>query len=526
MVLTLGACQKVESQASRPDPLPQDTFVQVYFNHAESADYTEPYRKITRPGDDLEQLIVEAIASAESTVDVAVQELRLPNIAQALVERHQAGIKVRVILENTYNRPWSDFSATEVAKFSPREQQHYNEALKLIDDNGDGKLSPDEINQRDALVILRKAGVPLIDDTADGTKGSGLMHHKFLVVDGRLAIVTSANFTTSGIHGDMGVSESRGNANNLLKIESPELADLLTQEFNWMWGDGPGGQPDSKFGINKPSRPVQQVILGNSTIAVHFSPNSTTEPWNQTSNGLIRTTLSQATKSVNLALFVFAEQRLVNTLEASHQQGISVKALIDSGFAYRYYSDGLDMMGTALSNKCQYDADNRPWQSPLTTVGVPQLPKGDVLHHKFAIADGEKVITGSHNWSKTANINNDETLLVIDNPTVAAHFEQEFARLYSNAVLGVPATLQQKIQTEMQKCPRLEVKKTDVSGQLVNLNTASQAELEALPGIGQKLAARIITQRQQKPFTSLKELDAVPGVGPSLLENLEGRVTW
>ncbi|NES06155.1 MAG: hypothetical protein F6K22_27125, partial [Okeania sp. SIO2F4] len=42
-------------------------------------------------------------------------------------------------------------------------------------------ISQDEINRRDALIILSNAGVPLIDDTADGSKGSGLMHHKFLV---------------------------------------------------------------------------------------------------------------------------------------------------------------------------------------------------------------------------------------------------------------------------------------------------------------------------------------------------------
>jgi phosphatidylserine/phosphatidylglycerophosphate/cardiolipin synthase-like enzyme len=32
---------------------------------------------------------------------------------------------------------------------------------------------------------------------------------------------------------------------------------------------------------------------------------------------------------------------------------------------------------------------------------------------------------------------NDETLIVIDNPTVAAHYEQEFNRLYGTAVLGL-----------------------------------------------------------------------------------------
>ncbi|NEO31055.1 MAG: DUF1669 domain-containing protein [Symploca sp. SIO3C6] len=453
MLLGLLACQKIESQVYRPKPLPQDPLVQVYFNRSLATEYKEPYRQLTRSGDDLEKLIVEAITSAQSTVDLAIQELRLPKIAQALVERHQAGVKVRVILENNYSRPWSDLSATEVAKLKPRERQRYHEALKLIDSNGNTQLSQDEINQADALVILRNAKVPIIDDTADGSKGSGLMHHKFLVIDGNLSIITSANFTTSGIHGDLKTAESRGNANNLLKIDSSDLAKLLLKEFNFMWGDGPSGKADSKFGINKPRRQVQQFQLGNTSISVHFSPTSATKPWSQSSNGLIGKTLTKATKSIDLALFVFSEQRLANILERSHQQGIEIRALIDSSFAYRNYSEALDLMGIALSKKCQYEQGNRPWQNPITTIGVPQLPKGDLLHHKFAIIDGQTVITGSQNWSWAANTNNDETVLVIDNPTVAAHFQREFENLYAKVVLGIPIALGKKIKAQQQTCP-------------------------------------------------------------------------
>ncbi|NEO98615.1 MAG: DUF1669 domain-containing protein [Symploca sp. SIO2E9] len=453
ILLGLSACQKIEPEVYRPTPLPQDPLVQVYFNHSLTTEYTEPYRQLTRSGDDLEQLIVAAITSAQSTVDVAVQELRLPKIAQALVERYQAGVKVRVILESNYSRPWSDLSVTDVAKLKPRERQRYREALKLIDSNGNTQLSQDEINQADALVILRNAKVPIIDDTADGSKGSGLMHHKFLVIDGRLSIVTSANFTTSGIHGDFRTAESRGNANNLLKIDSSDLANLLLEEFNLMWGDGPGGKPDSKFGINKPWRQVQQVQLGNTGISVHFSPTSATQPWNQSSNGFIGKTLTRATKNIDLALFVFSEQRLANILETSHQQGIEIRALIDSSFAYRNYSEALDLMGVALSKECEYEQGNHPWQNPITTIGVPQLPKGDLLHHKFAIIDGQTVITGSQNWSWAANTNNDETVLIINNPTVAAHFQREFESLYAKAVLGIPMALGQKIKAQQQKCP-------------------------------------------------------------------------
>lgn len=263
VILTLSACQRAKYDNKRLEPLPQDPFVQVYFNHSQSSEYIEPYRHQAHQGDDLEKLIVETILQAKSTIDVAVQELRLPKIAQALAYKQKAGIKVRVILENNYSRPWSIFTAKEVKKLDKREQEHYQEYSLFADSNKDGKLTQQEINQTDALLILKQAKIPLIDDTSDGSQGSSLMHHKFVIVDNRFVIVTSANFTMSDIHGDFTNTNSLGNANNLLKIDSPEIADLFTKEFNLMWGDGVGGKFDSKFGLQKPLQKSQQFVLGD-----------------------------------------------------------------------------------------------------------------------------------------------------------------------------------------------------------------------------------------------------------------------
>ena len=63
-------------------------------------------------------------------------------------------------------------------------------------------------------------------------------------------------------------------------------------------------------------------------------------------------------------------------------------------------------------------------------------------------------------------------------------------------------------------------------GALVNLNTATEAELEALPKVGPVLAQRIVAFRTQHgPFTSPEQLDDVSGVGPAMLEALLPLVT-
>ncbi len=456
LFLILSGCRQKPRppQITRPQLLPQDTFIQAYFNHnqAQGASYTDPYRKVQRSGDNLEQIIINTIASANQSIEVAVQEFRLPKIAQALAKKQQNGVQVRVILENSYRRPFSDYSQAEINQLSKRDQSRYQSEFNFIDINQDARLSNEEINQRDALIILEKAGIPILDDTADGTKGSGLMHHKFLIVDEKKLIISSANFTLSGIHGDLDNRETQGNANNLLTIDSPQLAEIFLEEFNLMWGDGVGKNPDSLFGLQKRNRQFTPVLLGDSTVKVNFSPLSPSEPWEDSSNGFISQQLEEATNSVNLALFVFSDQKIADTLASSHQKGVEIKGLIDPDFAYRYYSEGLDMLGVALARNCEFEKNNNPWNSPVSTVGIAQLPKGDKLHHKFAVIDEKTVIAGSHNWSAAANHQNDETVIIVENSTVAAHYQREFEYLYDRAVLGIPQWLDRKIQSQKKEC--------------------------------------------------------------------------
>jgi phosphatidylserine/phosphatidylglycerophosphate/cardiolipin synthase-like enzyme len=209
--------------APKIPPLPQDESIQVYFNHDRAVEFTEPYRQKTRRGNDLAAKIILEIESAQLQIDIAVQELRLPNIAQALAARSQAGVKVRVILEHNYSRPLSELTVAQIDSLTARERKRYQEFQKLVDIDRDGTLTPAEINQRDALVILRNAQIQILDDTADGSRGSGLMHHKFMVVDRQRVLVTSANWTMSDVYGDLSNPDSEGNQNNLVRLESSEV---------------------------------------------------------------------------------------------------------------------------------------------------------------------------------------------------------------------------------------------------------------------------------------------------------------
>ncbi|HEY9880343.1 MAG TPA: phospholipase D-like domain-containing protein [Leptolyngbyaceae cyanobacterium] len=455
LLLVLGFSNWRASSALQPTlkPLPQDHYVQVYFNHNQASVYKEPYRRITRYGDNLEQVIIDTINKANASLDIAVHELNLPGVAQALCDRSRAGVRIRLILENTYSHPWSGFNPQQVEQLDEYRQGKYTDFIALVDQNHDGALNPQERSQRDALYMLQEAQIPLIDDTADGSKGSGLMHDKFMIVDNHIVLTGSTNWTLSDVHGDMSAPDSRGNANALLVIQDPTLAGIFAEEFAAMWGDGPAGQKDSLFGSGKNYRGVRSLTLPTASLEVQFSPTPKRVPWSQSVNGLIDRTLQRAQKEVDLALFVFSEQALSDTLAQSAGRGVGIKTLIDPGFAYREYSEGLDMLGMTMPNaKCRYEANNHPWTKPILTVGIPQLPEGDKLHHKFGLIDDRTVIVGSQNWSKAANDTNDENLLVIHNPTVAAHFRREFERLYSTANLGMTPLLQSTLDKRHRQC--------------------------------------------------------------------------
>ena len=63
-------------------------------------------------------------------------------------------------------------------------------------------------------------------------------------------------------------------------------------------------------------------------------------------------------------------------------------------------------------------------------------------------------------------------------------------------------------------------------GEVINVNTASEKELERLPGIGAGRARAIVACRQERGgFRSVEELDDVPGIGPVTMEELRAYVT-
>ena len=448
-VLLCSGCSQAGSVVGKAPPdLTRPKQIDVVFNHNARSRYRSPLTGDWRNGDDMEAWLIDAIDGAKKEVLVAVQELSLPKIAQALIAAQQRGVHVAVVLENNYSQAWSKLRPSRLNR---RGRQRWHQLNKLADSNGDGSTSSEEAFLGDAIALLQAATIPLIDDTADGSSGSGLMHHKFLVIDQTTVITGSANLTSSGLHGDAGRPSSRGNVNHLLQINSPELALVFRQEFAQMWGDGPGGDQDSRFGLQKAKGSVQTVQVGDIRVDVLFSPH----PKKDRNHGLnlLAEQLKAAKKSIDMALFVFSAQQLTNALREQMKQGVEIRLVADPGFASRPFSEVLDLLGVTLpDHTCKVEAGNRPLEQGLKGIGTPRLARGDKLHHNFAVIDNKTVVTGSFNWSPSAAHTNDETLLVIHSPQLAKHFTREMDRLWETAELGITPHLQRKLDRQKIRC--------------------------------------------------------------------------
>ncbi len=82
-------------------------------------------------------------------------------------------------------------------------------------------------------------------------------------------------------------------------------------------------------------------------------------------------------------------------------------------------------------------------------------------------------------------------------------------------------------QEEADAPAEVEALPTRPGGEVIYINSATEEELQTLPGIGPATAANIVDFRQANgAFGSLEDLDAVPGIGPSTLEELEPLISF
>jgi phosphatidylserine/phosphatidylglycerophosphate/cardiolipin synthase-like enzyme len=237
------------------------------------------------------------------------------------------------------------------------------------------------------LTRLKQAGI-----YAMGDRRESLMHNKYVIIDGRILWTGSLNLTASG---------SENDENVMARIESTDLTGNYTLKFNEM-------ASEDKFGPD--SRPLTQVTrlnLNGIPVENYFSPEDKIDT-------CLVSLVGSAKKSVHILAYSFTLDKLANALIKAGKNGVEVRGVFD-----RDSSEDNQGADFAYLQKSGLD---------VKLDGEPGL-----MHMKAIIVDGETVAFGSYNYTSSAENKNDENILIITDPSVAAGFEQAFDRIFAKA---------------------------------------------------------------------------------------------
>ena len=247
-------------------------------------------------------------------------------------------------------------------------------------------MESDNLDRSDPRKLM-DAGIPVLGDRREG-----LMHNKFTVIDHVEVWTGSMNYTDAGTYQDN---------NDLMRIRSAEMAEDYTREFEEMF-------TDDKFGPDVVAQtPHPRVTIDATPIDVYFAPDDKVQ-------ASFVDLLNNAQKSIDFLAFSFTADELGAAVRARAAHGVKVRGVMED-----------DQINSNVGT--EFD--------PFMQARLDVLRDGNPgqMHHKVMILDGSIVLFGSYNFTNSAELRNDENLLVIYDKAIAEQFLVEFDRVYAQA---------------------------------------------------------------------------------------------
>lgn len=247
----------------------------------------------------------------------------------------------------------------------------------------------------------------------DKNSRDGLMHNKFVIFDAHstnpnvpIVWTGATNFTDGQINTD---------PNNVIIIQDQSLALAYEIEFEEMWGsvDETPSPENARFGMFKKDNTPHEFIIGGKRVECYFSPSDGT-------NQKLLEAINSADSDLSIASMLITRTDLAYSIRDAKERGVAVNIVTNAA------DDNTDQVNEIL----------------LGALGAGhfvynQFVKG-IMHHKYAIIDQSApnsdpiLITGSHNWSASANDRNDENTLIIHDQTMANVYYQNFVKLFQD----------------------------------------------------------------------------------------------
>lgn len=127
--------------------------------------------------------------------------------------------------------------------------------------------------------------------------------------------------------------------------------------------------------------------------------------------------INRTRHTLDIAIYSLTQPDIAAAIEGAHRRGVRVRIVGDEGQSFDRHSeiDYLRSRGIAIRLSGGFRGER------------------SLMHNKFAIFDGNKVETGSFNWTISASSYNFENAIFIANPKVAESYQEEFNHIWAQA---------------------------------------------------------------------------------------------
>ncbi|KAK3908048.1 Mitochondrial cardiolipin hydrolase [Frankliniella fusca] len=315
------------------------------------------------------------ISKATTSVDVCLYNLNQPTLEKALVDLLRSGKRVRVVVGDrdvvdkgsiTRLRSEGAFVVEKISKVPP------------------GGLLPNQFEPSDLL-----------------------MHHKFVVVDKKILITGSMNWTNKSFD---------HNYDHIIINVDPYLVNQFTEEFEYLHSTS---CDDEKAYSTQPNGqvPFEVIFFRRFNFLCRRDANRKKKCERDDcmfyNYKFILHKIMRATVSVDLCVQQLTTEDLSNELIFLHNIGIKVRVICDKEFS------------TGTGSQMQYFINSGTY-----CIEVHRLEGDGSLHHKFVIVDGETLLAGTINWTMQSFFGNYENMLIVEDKDTVRQFVDEFEKLW------------------------------------------------------------------------------------------------
>jgi phosphatidylserine/phosphatidylglycerophosphate/cardiolipin synthase-like enzyme len=143
------------------------------------------------------------------------------------------------------------------------------------------------------------------------------------------------------------------------------------------------------------------------------APPSTSKACFSPGDGCLMTILGElgrTRQTADICVFTITDDRITSAILAAHQRRVAVRIITDNDKQYDQGSDIERLRRAGLALRVDMTEHH--------------------MHHKFAVLDGDTLLNGSYNWTRSAATHNEENLIVTTEPALVRTFAKQFAAMW------------------------------------------------------------------------------------------------